>query len=706
MSFFKNAAPQDINLGAVDMSIKSTPIKPLVIPTHIPLCFTYSPSGPIGKTLVDGGRALALYGSKTFDRTEPYFNHATRLAEIVMGAGNAVEMVRIIPNDNDTISNTTIYADVLQDTVDVYKRNADGSFALDGNGDKTVDVSVTGYRLKVIAEVNTDDITTEMGMKQSKTGYMTDADGNPSTLIPLVELRAAYKGLDFNNLGITLNVPTNDNLNTNILEGTLSLPYELGIIKRDNINATGVFKNNMNATPFVQFAFKENGRDALTGRPVDFLDAMGTWYNLTDPMKDTVYPDFAESHVYRDNFETLVNNLHVAETAYVNADVTIADGSVVNTSTWLDFVDTVAVDLQAGINNVFTAKSTKNVPAFTYFIDDTVVTLAANHKEVYASKHTPVYLGGGKDGTLDKANFNLGVKEFMAKYLDRNSDVMDPAIDLENVLYDSGFDLDIKNELVNFITVRKNTFLALGTHIDNSNKYVTLDEHRAVGITLKARLDLAPESTFANTSVARGIIIVGSGIDSKDPLAKRYTLTMDLAYKAARMMGGIKWNKNLIFDSGGKNIITNYSDIEPARVPKGIIADLWNVGLNWPEHYDLETSFFPAMQSVYDNDTSVLNNFYAGMALTVDNNIASSVWRKYSGTTSMKNDEFIDTVTKEMNRKLNGVFDGVITASAKAVITDFDEQLGFSYTIVSKLSGNVMKTVQTHYAEVYNNSAI
>ena len=178
---------------------------------------------------------------------------------------------------------------------------------------------------------------------------------------------------------------------------------------------------------------------------------------------------------------------------------------------------------------------------------------------------------------------------------------------------------------------------------------------------------------------------------------------MDLAYKAARMMGGTKWNKNLIFDAGGKNTIKDYKDIQPSFVPGGIVADLWNIGLIWPDSYDRETYFFPAMQSVYDNDTSVMNNFYAGIALTVDVLVTDSVWRQFTGTTSMKTAEFLSAVEDKANEKLNGIFDGVITASAKATVTDFDEAKGFSYTLATKLGGNVMKTVQTHHTEMWNN---
>jgi len=699
----KNGAPQNVNLGAYDRSIKPTPPKPIVISTHTALIFSYSAGGPATKELVDGGRLLALYGKETFDRALPYFGHGTRLAEIVSGAGNSLMMTRIIPQDNNTISNVTLYADVLQDTVNVYQRNDDGSYATDAVGAKIISSTVTGYRLKFVTEVNADDILTPIGVKSTKVGYMTTAGGATSSLIPILEQRAAYKGKKYDNYGFTISLPTVANARKTIISGTLSLPYEYGIVKRANVNSTGTFISNVFAAPFDQFAFKLNGKDSVTNSPVDINKVVKKWYSTNDPLRDLVYPVLDAPFVYRTNLNSILNNLLVAEQNFANVNVTTKSGATINTGAWLDFVTTAPITEQAGLINLFTAKSINNVPAFTFEIDTTAVTLAPNQKDAYFSKSTPIYLGGGKDGTLSKANFEAGVSLWMGKYLDRNSEVMDPAINIENVLYDSGYTLPTKEDLVNFITVRKNTFLALGTHIDDGDNYATLDYQRAIGVSLKARLALAPESTFFNTHVARGIIVVGSGLDRNDPENKRYPLTMDIAGKAARMMGGAKWNRNLIFDTGAKNIITNYTDVEPKFIPGGIIADLWDIGLIWPANYDRSTSYFPALQSVYDNDTSVMNNFYAGMALTVDNNIASAVWRTYTGNVSLKPAEFVAAVEEDANKRLNGVFDGVIKATARVEITDFDAARGYSHTLISSLTGNVMRTVQTHYTEMYNN---
>ena len=697
-----NASPNVIQLGAKDMSIKAAPPRPIIIPTHLPMVILFTESGPATKELVDGARLVGLYGSGTFERTKPFFNHATRLAELMMAAGNSLMVKRIIPEDNDTISNVTIYLDVLKDDVNVYKRHDDGSIARDDNGDPIVDKQVKGLRVKVIAEYNDDDENDDVGVKTSKQGHMSDADGNKSTMYPIMEIRGAYKGSFYNNVGFALNLPTHDNVNEDYLKGNKALPFEFYLYKRANAKSTGSMVANLYGTNTQQFVFDPNGKDPVLSSPIDLVSTHKLWYNLTDMNISLVYPLLKTPYVYYDNFDYVLKKAMESEKAYVNADVETVEGNQVNTSEWMDYLVDVDADDQIRVSNMFTAMSTKRVPNFTFYIDETPADLKANEKEVYFSKSTPVYLGNGKDGTLSEEEFEKGVVKEMAKYIDENSEVIDTAINIENVLYDSGFTLATKKELVNFIALRKDTFLGLSTREQKlGKKYIDLVTERAMAVNLKARLSLAPESVFFGTPVERAIIVAGSGIDELDPSRERYGLLMDIAYKAARMMGGVKWKKELLFDQADKNIISSYSDVQPAFIPKGVKPVLWNAGMIWPQPLDRGVYCFPAMQSVYDNDTSAMNNIFMAVALTTATKIADAAGRKFSGNMSLSPSNFVSAVESYMNTELNGKFGGIINASASAFITNFDKQRGYSWSAKTKLGGGVMKTVMTHYTEVW-----
>jgi len=697
-----NAAPKVIQLGARDMSMKPQPPKEIVVSTHIPLIFGFAASGPATKELVDGPRLIGLYGEETFDRAKTYFTHTTRLAELMSAAGNSMMFARIIPEDNDTIANTTIYLDILKDDVDVLKRNNDGSIYYDADGNTDTDKTVKGYRIKVIAEVNADDEDTPLGVKTSKEGYMEDSDGNKSTMYPIWEQRAAYKGKKYENFGFSIGVPTNTELNQDFKTKNLALPYEFSLFKREDASSTGSRVAAMMGNKKQQFVFVKDGVDPVTNRRVDIISTTKDWYNLTSPLRNLVYPVISEPYIYYDNLNMILANIMEVEAEYVNANVTTEDGSVINTANWLDFIPGVDAVKQAGIINPFSAISSKRVPAFTYIIDDGAIDAADNQRQVFIDTNAPIYLDNGKDGTLTEAELEKGVSKWMDKYADSNSEVINTAINIENALWDSGFTLDTKKKLVNFISLRKDTFLGLSTREDNlGDKTIDLVTERAIGLNLRARLALAPESTFFGTPVSRAVIIAGSGNDELDPANERYGITHYVAYKVARMMGGVKWKSELMFDRGEKNVIENYSNIQPADIPNGVKSDLWNVGIIYPEPYNRRSYFIPAMQSVYDNDTSAMNNIFMALALTMSAKVADAAGRKYSGNIKLSPSQLIEKVEDYMNSELSDKFDGVITATSTASITDFDKQRGYSWSVVTKLGGEVMKTVMTHYTEVW-----
>ena len=700
-----NGAPRIIQLGTNDSSVKPIPVKPIIIGTHVPLVFGFTAGGPETKEIIDPGRFIRLYKEESFDRTKPYFTHATRLLERLMGAGNVIVFKRIIPEDNKNLANVTIYLDIIKDDVDVYKRNLDGSIAYDSNGEPIVDKTVKGYRLKLYGYVEqvgeNEQELPPIGTMSAKPGYMTDSDNNPSTMYPIVQYRAKYKGRIFSNYGFTFHLPPEMEVNREYIKYNKAMSYKLYYFKRDDEKSTGRIIKNLYGSTASEFVLKRNAKSPLNNRSIELRDIDKEWWNLTDTLRDIVYPNFEEPYVYYDNLEAIQKQILEVEKDYINADVTCQDGTVVNTSNWLDFLTDTPVDEQWGIINVFHCMSTKRVPAFTYKIDDTDVNLPENIQEITLSKATPVWLKGGEDGTLTEETFEKGVREFMSKYVDPNSEVLNPARNIENVIYDSGFTIDTKKTLVNFITLRKDTVVGLSTRVDNlgTRKYVDLATERAIAITLKARFALAPESTYFGTGVARGFIVVGNGIDTLDPSERRYGLILDLATRLARMMGGQKWKRELMFDMGQKNYIKDFKDVQPSYIPEGIKADLWNIGVIWPDAYDHKSFFYPQLQTVYDIDASAMNNIFAAFALAVVNRVADATWRKFTGNITMGQAEFIDSVEKDMNKELDGKFGDILIARAKAIITDFDDKRGYSWTVRSDLGGEIMKTVMTHYID-------
>lgn len=712
MPIIVNAAPQFIPLGTDDKSIKQLTPQPIPIPQHLPKFYLWTEKGPVKdksglsvRSLVDGGKLISMYGDASVDPTSKYYTHATKFATSIIGQGNTIMVQRIIPDDNNTIANVTIYLDVLKDKVKKYKRHIDGSIAYDENGNpiEDDDSPIDGYRVRLFAVVDPNmDPNASLGYKTVTTGHMEDADGNKSTMYPIVEFKAMYQGEAYNNYGFAFELVDKDDVTYDLLESIKALPFKFSMYERKE-GIPVVFKNLYGGTS-EDFVFKAGVRNPTTNLSMELKDVVNDWFNVDNIELPMVYPVIEQPYVYYDNIDYLVGQMIETEKPYINTDINTVEGTVVNTSQWFDFLETDNDNEQKYLLNIFTAFSTKRVKYFSVQYDTSAITLNENETEVYFNKSMPIFMNGGTDGTLNDENFEKIISIEMDKYLDINSEVMDLAVNVESIFYDSGYSIDLKKKLVNFITVRKDTFLVLSTREDKlGNKFNDLVTERAIAVNLKARLQLAPESTFFGTPVARAMVVAGNGIDKNDTSGRRWPLTLHIAIKAARMMGAGdgKWKKEYIFDRGETNIIEDFIDIQPAFVPQGVKPALWSAGLVWPERYDLKRYYFPAMQTVYENDTSVLNSFFTAMSITYITKVAAESHRKFTGVTSWTPDRLVSEVESYMNSRLKDAFAGVVTVIPQAMITNFDKQAGYSWTTKVKIGANNMRTVNTFYIEAY-----
>jgi hypothetical protein len=669
-----------------------------VIPTHVPKFYDLFQKGMAGKSqLVDGARMVAHYGADSFTSTSKFYNNNKLFMSALGGAGNGAFMIhRLMPADVTGISNMTVYIDILQDSIPLYKRNIDGSVVKDENGDPVEDDGspITGYRVKLIKEIDTVAVDGNFGEKTIKTGTMTDADGNPSTMYPIRETFGKYFGEAYNNIGTAISLPSVSDINTDFIEATKTLPYELHVYNKiDGVDT--IFKDLFGSVKN-SFVYKPQVTDPVTSLSLGINDAYGYWSNETNNQLPLRYADLQDIYVYTDNLETVLNKLVESEQAYIGADITTNDGTVVNTSEWFDFITNAELSDQTWLLNPFNCYSTSRVPYFGSVIDESVVTLADNQEEVMDIYNVPMYLGNGDDGTVNEKTLETMTGIELDKYLDENSEVMDSAVNVENIMYDTGFSLDLKNKLVNFISVRKNTFIMLSTRQNIDAVPNDLVTDRAIAINLKSRISLAPESVRFGTPAARGMVLMGAGKIINGLNNNYYPLTYELGIKSAAMMGGSKWKEANIFDKGEDNIINNMYDITPGFIPQGVKPSLWSLGVVWAQPYDIKRMHFPSLQTVYTNDTSVLNNYFAAIALTVISNVAGKTWRAYTGVTTLSPDELIDEVEKYAAARLD-VFAGMIKVIPKAIITDFDSQSGYSWTLQFRMGANVSRTVMQTY---------
>jgi hypothetical protein len=321
------------------------------------------------------------------------------------------------------------------------------------------------------------------------------------------------------------------------------------------------------------------------------------------------------------------------------------------------------------------------------------------------SQYTNIMAAGSSDGTMSELLFNGLVQNAVAAYIDPNNPVMDIAVNVESILYDSGFNLQTKQALCNFVGVRKDTFVVLST-FDISQPVLTQAEEMSVAITLRTRLQMFPESDYFGTPVMRGMIMGYSGILLNSTYTGPLPLTAEVAIKASRYMGagnGI-WKSGYNFDGAPGSVLDYMVNPSISWLPATVRNKAWSAGLNWVQSFDRSSVFFPALKTVYDDDTSVLNSFFTAMAVAQLNKVAHAAWRQFSGVSHLTNVQLASKVNDFVNANTQGRFDNRFVIIPAAFFTDQDVANGFSWTLPIKLYASNMETVMTTYVQAYRMS--
>jgi len=706
MSLFVNASPEFIPLGTDDQSIRPIPPEEMGQSQHMAKVYIKAQKGSTQALPLTLTEAMLQYGSETFNKDGKYYNHSTRFLEY-LGANNRVMIKRIVDSAVKQKANIAIYLDVLQEDVENYVRDHNGNYVIDPDtNDYKVDSdneTIDGYRIKYIVEYQTEDV--ELGSLVPKDGTIVrkDDDGNEtarSTMYPILEFKAKEVGEWYNNLAVNLVKVGPKDADGEVISDTKALQYKLSILKREDANSTANIFRTLDGAPSVNVTLKDKVVNPKTSAKIDIKTIFDSkWYNETNQYLPLRYKEFEGMYVYQDNITEVAKMVMEYEKDHITTEVTTWDDDQdSDTLSWFDFTTDDKEELvkdELYLMDLLSTTSVKGVHYFTVLKDETEADLQSNMREIDINKNIPIFLNGGVDGNLDEETFNKEVITELKKYADPDSEVQDMAINIESVMYDSGYPLDVKFEMVNFIANRKDTILALSTHEDKlGNKDLDLSGARAVASVLKTKLKMAPESAYYGTGVARAVVIAGTGVLVNSGDDRRIPLTLELAVKSNAMMGGedFKWKPELVFDHGDAAKVKELVDIHPAFIPNGVKPAMWKDGIVWVQPKNRREYAFPAIQTVYENDASVLNSWFTIVAITALNKINYKVWSEFTGTSTMTDGEFKVKVQEYLNKLTNGIFGGLINVVNEVVITGEDADRGYVWRTVSKLYAGNMKT--------------
>lgn len=677
-----NAAPMVVDLGTRDLSTRQLPTSPLNIPQHLPVMYLFAEKGPVGRYYVDHNAVslTQVYGDLTFDVNSKYYTHQTPFVNAIASAGNNMVVHRLIAPDATDVSNVALYLDVLETQVPVYKKGSDGSLVLDEQGEPetVVDgsgdpITTPGYKVAWVVD------NTEVPVGEYQRGKLTqrpglqEENGVQSVQYPIFEFAAMDQGEAGNRLAVKLVPAMADDITPfpdSILNEGKMYPYYFGMVRlMDAISGTTSNILNSFGSKDVRFVNKPKGTDPNSGATIDLAKVTKDMY-INVPVAQQ--SGLGTAYTYEGNLETVLGMFYETEK---NLSDDHRD-SVINNSE----------DNRYALNIIgFTSSNGSPYQSIKLvnFVGSTRIT-----------RNTNIYLSGSKDGTVDEDLLDTLVQADLENYNNSLHEYNDIVMHPESIIYDSGFSIDTKKAFPKFISRRKDTAVALSTY-SHKDPAATLDQQYSVAVALKTMLELYPESAHFGTPVMRGVVVGGAG-DLIDSLyTKRTPNLYEIAHKAARYMGASNgaWKNGFMFDRAPGSVITQLKNLDVTWVPASTRNTLWSVGLIFPLNYTIRQAFFPALQTVYENDTSVLNSFFTMMAICYLNKVNHAAWREFSGSSSLTNSQLEARVDEFINNTVKDKFDNNYVIIPETKVTEEDAIRGYSWHSNINIYSPNMKTV-------------
>jgi hypothetical protein len=225
----------------------------------------------------------------------------------------------------------------------------------------------------------------------------------------------------------------------------------------------------------------------------------------------------------------------------------------------------------------------------------------------------------------------------------------------------------------------------------------TPSEDSSIGITLRSHFRAMQESSEFGTKALRFAVVKSAGYLINDNYDGLVPFLEWFCLKGAEYMGAENgtMNGDARFGRGEQNVVTRYRDHNgnPLQDLNAKNND-WNNGLNSPEYYGMQQLFFPALQSIYENHTSILHSYFNTQIACNLTRIGHIVWRELSGDDTLTDDEFIDEVNRRVTLKTTGKYDSRVDITPDAHYTLLDQNLGYSWHLNIEMAGENIRSVE------------
>lgn len=667
----KNGTPYIYYTGTDDQSVRAPVVVNEERPMHMPYIFTFAERGETTPFYGVGPGLTAMLGAKTFDPRGKFYNHPTLLLDLMNQNANACMVERLKPVGAKT-STIQLAVDLLATTIPTYKRLPSGAFELDVDGAKIpTGTTVPGFIGKWISRVVPDG---KIGVAVTEVGDQTDG-ATQSTIYPIMEFEVSSFGAFGDNVGIKL-YPTyttgSSPVDEELVRGEGALLLKAEFFERTNPRISPNVIRTLSGAPDLSFMFKPDTLNERTNTEYFVDDVLLPAYRDLKDYSSGVpaFGPFRQIHVYHDNLEEVSKSVHGTEKGLSD----IGDDT----------------DEDYFLANIFQAKDLDGYAYHSYLLKgvlDGGISLDAD------SIH---YCQGGADGDVSDQALNDLVKAKLETFGKGEYLYGNKARYPFSAFYDTGFDMPVKLLIPNILGVRPNVHVALSTQVTGAVPN-SISEDSSVAIALRTALRSQAESTFFGTPCCRGVVVGHAGKIAGSNFKKFVPGVFELAIWRAKYMGAGngRMKSAEAYDQSPNNQVRFMTDMTNLDKPFEVRNKDWDNGLVWFEDFDTRTAFCAGVQTVYDNDSSILNNDINMQIMCELNTVCFMVWRELTGNAKLTQEQFIQRSNEKLTSYIQFRFDGRGVFEPETFFTPADVARGSSWSCRINFYGNTAKTVAT-----------
>lgn len=673
MSGIKNAAPIARLLGIQDLSGTTAIAEISFTPIHMAFVPLYTQRGPVVPQAVVGSGRSSVYGADSFNMRKQWANHQTVFSNIFNTATNTQVIARLKPKDAPDPATIRLSLEVLSTgALPLYERDANGGYKTDVNGDPIPTGETTaGFILRWVSG----EATGGLGSATVGTGELVEG-ANTSVKYPIYEDRVSSFGAFGNNVGrriyaATAKSATPVDSDVALEEGTAI--YRIQFMERATANSTPVITSSLSGEPYVEFSLKPGAINTKIEQDLYIDNIVLKQYRQVDSTSTDIpnYGPVDVINVYHDNVSTVLKELYAGECVFNGVQPVDGDEYLMN------IMD--GTDLDGNPYQTFVVHGA---------LDDGAVAMTSTSVQ---------YSLGGGDGTMNDDLYAELVTEMMTGFENSEFDLMDMAKYPITTIWDSGFDLATKKNLLIPMSLRKDITTVLSTQ-DIAEPLNDRNDESSITIALRTAALQYPESEYYATKTCRAALIGHAGTLIDDTVTRTVPMTADLAKKVATYMGSSDavLVSGKAFDVYPNNVVTSLRDVNIPYKSANVRNNDWSNGLTWVQQFDATRLFYPAIQTVYDDDTSVLNSLITTMIAAYMEKVVVQTWKQLTGRSDLTKAQFIEQSNLLIAAAVKNRFDNRVTIVPDTYYTAGDDQRGYSWSCKVNIYANVMKTVGTY----------